>query len=124
VFIDQVGFELQGIFQDDPTTRSTPAFLFCPPLLIIYVNGVPCVQYPLPDSLFYWALDRQGKHRIAEDDWKNFNIPKLELTAWIGTYWESDDYNDVRDVLNSRNYNLDGRQYAIDHGHPELLRGE
>ena len=124
MYIDQVGFGLQGTFHDDPTRRSMPAFLFCPPLPIEYVNSLPCVRYPLPGSLYYWCLDRQGKNRIAEGDWEIFNIPVLELGTWIGSHWESDEYDFVRDVLSSRNYNLDGRQYAKDRGHPELIQGE
>jgi len=124
VYIDQVGFGFQGTFHDDPTTRSTPAFLFCPPLPIEYVNGLPCVRYPLPGSLYYWCLDQQGKNQIAERDWEKFNIPVLELETWIGTYWESHQYYLVQDVLSSRSYSLDGRQYAKDHCHPELIQGE
>jgi len=124
VYIDQVGFKLQGTFDDNPTTHSMPAFLFCPPLPIEYINGLPCVRYPLSDSLFYWCLDQKGKNRIAEGNWEEFHIPKLELRTWVGSYWESHEYNLVQDVLSSGSYSLDGRQYAKDHGHPELIQGE
>ena len=124
VCIDHVGFRLQGTFHDDPTTRMMPAFLFFPPLPIKRINGMHCVQYRLPGSLFYWSLDRTGKHRIAEADWEKYNIPKLELRSFTGSRWYSYHYSVVRDVLSSRNYDSDGRQYARDHSHPELIRGE
>ena len=124
VYIDHVGFRLKGTFHDNPSTRSTPAFLFCPPLPIEYVNDMPSIQYPLSGSLFYWSFDHIGKHRIAKGDWEKFNIPKLKLRTCIGSYWKSWEYNFVRDFLSSRSYDLDGRQYARDHSHPELIQGE
>ena len=122
-FIDQVGFKLKGTFHNDPSTRRLTAFLFAPPLPIEYINNMPCIEYPLPESL-YWSLDQEGKTRIPESDWEKYNIPKLELQTWIGSYWDSNIYDSVRDVLSAGKYNLDGRQYAKDHGHSELIRGE
>ena len=121
MYIDHVGFQLKGTFH---STQFTSAFLFPPPLPVEYINGMPCIKHPLPESLVYWSLDQGGKTRIAEADWQKFNIPKLELETWIGSYWRSGDYTIVREVLSSMKYTLDGRQYAKDHGYPELIRGE
>ena len=83
-----------------------------------------CIQYPLPESPLYWSFDRTGKSRIAEQDWEKFDIPKLDLVTWIGSYWLGYEYDIAQDLLSSRGNNLDGRQYAREHGHPELIRGE
>ena len=123
VYIDHVGFQLKGTFHDNPTTRSNPAFLFAPPLRIKSANSMDCIEFTPADSLFYWSFDPSGKSRIAEEDWEELNIPKLELRTYIGPRWDCDDYNLVREFLSSRSYDLDGRQYAREHGHPELIRG-
>jgi len=101
-----------------------PAFLFVPPLPIKYIHGMHCVEYPLPESPFYWSLEQAGRTRIPEDELENFNIPKLELKTWIGSYWDSYHYTFVRDFLGSIRQPLDGRQYAGEHGHPELIQGD
>ncbi|KAK1234016.1 hypothetical protein PQX77_002793 [Marasmius sp. AFHP31] len=43
------------------------------------------------------------------------------MKGWIGTHWEEDDYNAVQEHLDSRNFDLDGKQYARERGYPELI---
>ncbi|KAK1215198.1 hypothetical protein PQX77_022204 [Marasmius sp. AFHP31] len=120
-YINQVGFELTTTFHYDPTTSSTPAYLFVPPLPVEIINNMDCIQYPFPEPLFYWSHDPQGDRIIGEENWEEFGTPKLETKDWVGSYWEREEYNFVRDHLMSGNYNLDGRRYAREHGHPELI---
>ncbi|KAK1217297.1 hypothetical protein PQX77_020035 [Marasmius sp. AFHP31] len=124
VCIDHIGFSLQGTFPGGPTKLPTSAYLFVPPLSFQFTNNMYCLQYPIPDSLFYWCHDPEGKDIIAEEDWDKVGIPKLKVEMWVNSWWRSQDYDCVRDHLRSRNYNLDGRQYASDHGYPELIRGD
>ncbi|KAK1221137.1 hypothetical protein PQX77_016060, partial [Marasmius sp. AFHP31] len=121
VYIDKVGFQLKATFHHDPTTSSTPAYLFVPPLPVETINNMKCIQYPFPSPLFYWSCDPQGKQIIAEENWEEFGIPKLEIQDWVGSYWGSEEYAFVQEHLTSKNYNLDGRQYAQEHGYPELI---
>ncbi|KAK1233558.1 hypothetical protein PQX77_003280 [Marasmius sp. AFHP31] len=123
IFIDQLGFRLQGTFHDDPTSRSIPAYLFLRPPPTEFVNNVHCVRYPFPENLFYWSYDPQGRNTIAEEDWKRYGIPELRMKEWIGTCWEEEDIETVWDHLHPRNFNLDSKQYAREHGHPELILG-
>ncbi|KAK1234700.1 hypothetical protein PQX77_002097 [Marasmius sp. AFHP31] len=80
-----------------------------------------CIRYPLPDSLFYWATDPEGKHLIPEEQWERYEIPELKVRTWIGSYWDYYEYNSVKDHLLRKNYGSDGKQYARDHGCPELI---
>ncbi|KAK1233561.1 hypothetical protein PQX77_003283, partial [Marasmius sp. AFHP31] len=123
VFIDQLGFRLKGTFHNDPTSRSTPAYLFVRPLPTEFVNNARCVRYPLPKNLFYWSYDPHGRNTIAEEDWKRFGIPELSMEEWISTFWRDVEYDTVRDHLHSRNLSLDGKQYARERGYPELIFG-
>ncbi|KAK1220971.1 hypothetical protein PQX77_016227 [Marasmius sp. AFHP31] len=121
VIIAMVGFCLQGTFPFDPMSCLTPAYLFVKPLPTVFINNLHCVCHPFPKKLFYWASDPQGRNAIAEEDWERFGIPELSVTEWIGDYWEEKHYAVVREHLCSRSYDLDGKQYAHDHGHPELI---
>ncbi|KAK1218768.1 hypothetical protein PQX77_018525 [Marasmius sp. AFHP31] len=123
VYIDQVGFELKATFHHDPATSSTPAYLFVPPLPVEIINNMQCVQYPFSRPLFYWSHDPQGEQVIAEEKWEEFGIPKLEMKDLVGSNWWSESYAFVREHLTSKNYNLDGRQYAQEHGYPKLIYG-
>ncbi|KAK1221975.1 hypothetical protein PQX77_015218 [Marasmius sp. AFHP31] len=123
VFINEIGFRLEGAFNDDPTTRSTPAYLFSPPFPTEYINGTHCVCYPLPTNLFYWSHDLQGRTAVNEEDWEKFGIPKLSVREWIGSSWGEQNYTCVYDHLHSGGYEPDGKRYARDHGHPELIHG-
>ncbi|KAK1229588.1 hypothetical protein PQX77_007340 [Marasmius sp. AFHP31] len=124
VYVNQVGFRLTGHFLDDPATHSTPAYLFVQPLPTKFLNNMHCVHYPFPENLYYWSHDPQGGSAIAEEDWEKCGIPKLTVGEWIGTCWREYEYTCVRDCLCSRAYELDGRQYARDHGYPELVLGD
>ncbi|KAK1216414.1 hypothetical protein PQX77_020967 [Marasmius sp. AFHP31] len=121
VCIDQVGFYLKGTFVNDPTTCNLPAYLFFPQLHTEVINNLYCVRHPLPQSLFYWAHDPQGRSVIAKENWKKFGIPELRVEEWIGGFWDKEDYTTVRESLCHKNYDLDGRKYACDHGYPELV---
>ncbi|KAK1233559.1 hypothetical protein PQX77_003281 [Marasmius sp. AFHP31] len=106
VYIDQLGFRLEGTFPHDPTSLSTPAYLFVRPLPTEFINNLHC-----------------GENAVAEEDWKELGIPELSMKGWIGTHWEEDDYNAVQEHLDSRNFDLDGKQYARERGYPELIFG-
>ncbi|KAK1215780.1 hypothetical protein PQX77_021590 [Marasmius sp. AFHP31] len=121
VYINQVGFRLKGTFSNHLTNCSMPAYLFVCPLPIKFINNAHCVYYPFPKNLFYWSHNQQGRDSIAEEDWERFGIPKLTVQDWIGSYWPKKYYTIVSDHLCSSSYNLDGRQYACDHGYPELI---
>ncbi|KAJ8074492.1 hypothetical protein PM082_015393 [Marasmius tenuissimus] len=108
----------------DPTTHPEPAYLFVLPLHTELINGLHCVQYPFPQSLFYWSSDPHGRDKIAKEDWEKLGIPKLRVWELIGSYWDSDDCQAVREVLHQKKYDLDGKQYARNHGHPELILGD
>ncbi|KAK1234051.1 hypothetical protein PQX77_002753, partial [Marasmius sp. AFHP31] len=124
IFIDQIGFHLEGVFHDDPATYSIPAYLFFPPLPTEYIDNTHCIRYPLPANLFYWSHDLQGRTAINEEDWEKFGIPKLSVQQWIGSTWERDDYACVQDHLHSGGHELDGKRYACDHGYPELIHAD
>ncbi|KAK1234585.1 hypothetical protein PQX77_002211 [Marasmius sp. AFHP31] len=123
VFIDELGFRLEGTFHHGPTSLSTPAYLFLRPLPTELINNLHCVRYPFPENLFYWSHDPQGGNAIAKEDWRRFGIPELSMKEWIGTYWEEEEYDAVRDHLHSGNFSLDGKQYARERGYPELIFG-
>ncbi|KAK1216485.1 hypothetical protein PQX77_020902 [Marasmius sp. AFHP31] len=123
-FIDEIGFYLKGAFHDDPTTCSAPAYLFVPPLPTEVINNTHCIHYPLPENLFYWSHDPQGRSAIVEKDWEKFGIPKLSVEEWMGAGWEECYYALVRDHLQSGDYELDGKQYARDHRYPELIHAD
>ncbi|KAK1216206.1 hypothetical protein PQX77_021169 [Marasmius sp. AFHP31] len=124
VYIDQVGFRLEGIFCEDLTTRPKPAYLFIPPLHTKLINGLHCFRYPLAQNIFYWSNDPQGRDKIAEKDWERLRIPKMRVRGLIGTKWHDYEYADVRELLHQKNRALDGMQYAHEHGYPELIPGD
>ena len=124
VCINMVGFQLTGTLHGDPTRRSMAAHLFVSPLQTKRVDNMTCVRVPLPKSPFYWSECPNGKTVIPEDEWEKIGIPDLKLKTVIGSYWKDDEYTCVRDLLGSRGYQLDGKQYAHDHCHPELIHGE
>ncbi|KAK1216803.1 hypothetical protein PQX77_020555 [Marasmius sp. AFHP31] len=121
VYINQVGFHLQGTFPVDPTNHSTPAYLFVHRLPTEFIDNLHCVRLPFPEKLFYWSHDPQGRNAIAEEDWEGFGIPKLSAREWVGSFWRKEHYAVVREHLRSRSCNLDGKQYAREHRHPELI---
>ncbi|KAK1221769.1 hypothetical protein PQX77_015425 [Marasmius sp. AFHP31] len=124
VFIDEIQFSLVGTFQYNPANSTTPAYLFVPPIPVEMVDDVHCIRYPLPDAPFFWCSDSDGQNVIYEEDWEAYGIPQLEIVTWIGSSWWGDRYETVHSHLRKRNYPLDGRQYAREHGYPELVYGD
>ncbi|KAK1219877.1 hypothetical protein PQX77_017381 [Marasmius sp. AFHP31] len=123
-YINQVGFRLKGIFCEDPTTRPKPAYLFIWPLHTELINGLHCFRHSPSQNIFYWSNDPQGRDKIAEKDWERLRIPKLRVRGLIGTKWCDYEYADVRELLHQKNRALDGKQYAQEHGYPELVPGD
>ncbi|KAK1220002.1 hypothetical protein PQX77_017250 [Marasmius sp. AFHP31] len=123
VYIDQVGFRLEGIFCEDLATRPKPAYLFIPPLHAELINGLHCFRHPLSQNIFYWSNDPRGRDKIAEGDWKRLGIPKLRVRGFIGSYW-SYEYACVRELLHWKSRDSDGKQYAHERGYPELIPGD
>ncbi|KAK1230292.1 hypothetical protein PQX77_006621 [Marasmius sp. AFHP31] len=123
-FVDEIGFFLAGDLSHTLSTTARPAYLFVPPLLVDYINGMCCIHHPLPDSLFYWASDPEGKNVIPEESWMDYGIPELEVEERMGSFWVDGIYELVRNHLRDKGYGSDGKQYARDKGYPELLRGD
>ncbi|KAK1217468.1 hypothetical protein PQX77_019880 [Marasmius sp. AFHP31] len=124
VYIDLVGFRLEGTFCEDPATRPKPTYLFIPPLHTELINGLHCFRHPLSRNIFYWSNDPQGRDKIAEKDWERLGIPKLRVRGLIGTKWRDSLYVDVWELLHQKNRALDGKQYARERGYPELIPGD
>ncbi|KAK1219128.1 Rho guanine nucleotide exchange factor [Marasmius sp. AFHP31] len=76
------------------------------------------------EPIFYWSFDEEGIDHIPEEDWGRYGIPELAVDMRVGSSWDSFHYNGVTEYLLLKNYNLDGKEYADDHGYPELLHGE
>ncbi|KAK1221168.1 hypothetical protein PQX77_016023 [Marasmius sp. AFHP31] len=123
VFIDEIGFSLVGDLSHTPSTTRRPAYLFVPPLQFECVNGMHCIRYSLPESPFYWASDPKGRHVIPKNDWARYGIPELNVQTSIGSFWSSVRYKAVRQHLFNKKYGSNGKQYALDHGYPELIYG-
>ncbi|KAJ8095726.1 hypothetical protein PM082_022833 [Marasmius tenuissimus] len=124
VLIDDVQFSLVGTFYCNPASSATPVYLFVPPIPVEVVNNVYCIRYPLPDTLFFWCSDPAGQDVIGEEDWDTYGIPQLEIFTWIGSSWFRIDFATVQDHLRKRSCALNGRQYAWEHGCPELAYGD
>ncbi|KAK1215401.1 hypothetical protein PQX77_022005 [Marasmius sp. AFHP31] len=124
VYVNQVGIILKATFNHDPMTSSKPTYLFVPPLPIKIINNMHCVPYPLPQPLFFWSDDPQGKETIAAEKWEEFGIPKLEVRHWVGSFWWRKEYDFVYEHLRSRGYDWDGREYAREHDYPKLIYGD
>ncbi|KAJ8075459.1 hypothetical protein PM082_019797 [Marasmius tenuissimus] len=69
----------------------------------------------------HFSRDPKGKTVISEKDWEQSGIPELEVETCVGSYWEDEEYNLVESHLHTKNYDIDGKQYAQDHGYPELI---
>ncbi|KAK1222627.1 hypothetical protein PQX77_014522 [Marasmius sp. AFHP31] len=124
VYVDQVGFTLKATLHHNPTISSKPTYLFVPPLPIKIINNMNCVPYPPPQPLFFWSHDPQGKEAIAEENWEELGILKLELRHWVGSHWFREEYDFVYNHLILRDYDWDGREYAREHDYPELIYGD
>ncbi|KAJ8075423.1 hypothetical protein PM082_019761 [Marasmius tenuissimus] len=123
-FIDEIGFSIAGDFSRRLKTCPAPAYLFVPPLHVEYIDRMYCITHPLPDPIFYWSWDPKGKTVISELDWEQSGIPQLEVETWVGSYWEDEEYRLIKSHLHTKNYEIDGKQYAQDHGYPELIWGD
>ncbi|KAK1220347.1 hypothetical protein PQX77_016891, partial [Marasmius sp. AFHP31] len=123
-FIDEVGFSLVGDFSHTPPAKHRPAHLFVSPLPLVYINGMHCIRYPLPKPLFHWASDPEGRHVIPENSWARYGVPELDVQMLIGSCWVASEYKIVRQHLVRKEYRSNGKQYALDHGYPELIRGD
>ncbi|KAK1227828.1 hypothetical protein PQX77_009156 [Marasmius sp. AFHP31] len=123
-FIDEIGLFVTGNFSRNPTTCFRPAYLFVPPLQAEHINGMYCVAYPLPYPLFYWSWDPEGKTVISEEDCEQAGIPELDVEMGIGSNGVRGEYDLVEGHLRKKNYAVDGKQYAQDHGYPELICGD
>ncbi|KAJ8095724.1 hypothetical protein PM082_022831 [Marasmius tenuissimus] len=124
VFFDEVQFSLVGTFQSNPTSSTTPAYLFIPPIPVEVVDNVCCIRYPLSDTLFFWSSDPDGQDVIDEEEWEAYGIPQLEIFTWIGSSWPWTCYMTIQDYLRKKSCAPDGRQYAREHGYPELAYGD
>ncbi|KAJ8094137.1 hypothetical protein PM082_023345 [Marasmius tenuissimus] len=124
MFINEIRIMLAGMLLHDPTTQPTPVYLFVPPIPVEHINGMRCVRYPLSDGWFYWSLGSDGKNVIPKEDWEKYGVPKLVTEILIGSKWDENFCELAWKHLRSKNYNPDGKQYARDHGYPELLRDD
>ncbi|KAJ8075333.1 hypothetical protein PM082_019671 [Marasmius tenuissimus] len=122
--IDEIGFSVAGDFSRGLKPCPTPVYLFVPPLHVEYISEMCCISHPLSGPLFYWSWDPEGKTVISKDDWKQSGIPELEVEMCLGSHWFPNEYGWVKSHLCSTNYGVNGKQYAQDHGYPELIRGD
>ncbi|KAK1223719.1 hypothetical protein PQX77_013393 [Marasmius sp. AFHP31] len=108
---------------DADTHTRKPAYLFVPPLQFECINGMHCIRYPLPELPFYWASDPKGRHVIPKNNWVRYGIPELDVQTWTGSYWGDNEYEAVKQHLVRKKYGSNSKQYALDHGYPELICG-
>ncbi|KAK1224335.1 hypothetical protein PQX77_012764 [Marasmius sp. AFHP31] len=123
-FVTQLAFRLTGEFFHDSMAHPTLAYLFVPPIQAVKVNNMYCVPYPLPKTLFFWTSDPEGKHRIEESDWEQYNIPKLQVSLSLESSYNDFVYTFARNYMCSKGYEPDGRRYCRDHNLPELIPGD
>ncbi|KAJ8074631.1 hypothetical protein PM082_022209 [Marasmius tenuissimus] len=123
VFITNIHFSLVGTIHNSRPS-STPIYLFVPPVPVEYSSGLYSIRYPLVKPLFYWSFDPNGRQAISEDDWGKHGVPRLKVISWIGSSWETEAYNIVHNHLQTKKYDLDGRQYARERGYLELIHGD
>ncbi|KAJ8075417.1 hypothetical protein PM082_019755 [Marasmius tenuissimus] len=119
--IDEVAFSIAGRSLRGIKPCPAPVYLFVPPLHVEYIDGMYCIPHPLPDPLFYWSWDPKGNTVISEKDWEQSGIPRLEIKTRVGSYWFDEEHRLVKSHLHTKNYEIDGKQYAQDHGYPELI---
>ncbi|KAK1233612.1 hypothetical protein PQX77_003222, partial [Marasmius sp. AFHP31] len=122
--VDEIGFSIVGSFDHTPPTR-LPIYLFVPPLCTEYINGMHCLRIPLPD-FFYWTSDPEGRVRLPKEGRGRYcsGIPNLQVETYIGSIWWPSDLEVVTRHLRNKGYESNGRQYARDHGYPELIQGD
>ncbi|KAK1224344.1 hypothetical protein PQX77_012753 [Marasmius sp. AFHP31] len=118
VFIDEISVYITGNF----SPNLPPAYLFIPPLGTKVINGMHCIPYPLPNPLFYWAIDPAGINVIPEKECEQHGIPKLGVQIMLGSTWTFALYGQVQYHMHKKGYEpTDGKRYAQDHGYPELI---
>ncbi|KAK1223044.1 hypothetical protein PQX77_014080 [Marasmius sp. AFHP31] len=123
VCVTDVHFSLLGTIDKGPPS-SPSIYLFVPPVPVEQRSGIYYIQYPLVSPMFYWSFDPNGRQVIPENDWEKHGIPRLKVLSWIGSSWALGTYRVVHNHLQTRNYELDGRQYTRERGYPELIHGD
>ncbi|KAK1215170.1 hypothetical protein PQX77_022232 [Marasmius sp. AFHP31] len=123
VCVTEVRFSLVGTIYKGPPS-SPPIYLFVPPVPVQQRSGIYSMRYPLVSPLFYWSFDPNGRQVIPENDWEKHGIPRLKVLSWIGSSWAFGTYHAVHNHLQTRNYELDGRQYTRERGYLELIHGD
>ncbi|KAK1223046.1 hypothetical protein PQX77_014082 [Marasmius sp. AFHP31] len=123
VCVSEVRFSLVGTIDKGPPS-SPSIYLFVPPLPVEQRSGIYFMRYPPVSPLFYWSFDPNGRQVIPENDWEKHGIPRLKVLSWIGSSWALGTYLAVYNHLQTRNYELDGRQYTRERGYPELIHGD
>ncbi|KAK1221572.1 hypothetical protein PQX77_015621 [Marasmius sp. AFHP31] len=123
VCVSEVRFSLVGTIDKGPPS-SPSIYLFVPPVPVELRSGIYSMRYPLVSPLFCWSFDPNGRQVIPENDWEKHGIPRLEVLSWIGSSWAFGTYHAVHNHLQTRNYELDGRQYTRERGYPELIYGD
>ncbi|KAF9262526.1 hypothetical protein L218DRAFT_386656 [Marasmius fiardii PR-910] len=121
VLINNVHFLLSGTFMLNWIRSHSPVYLHVPPLSPIWINGMPCLPWTSANPFFYWSSDPSGVTRIAEADWESYGIPNLRVETYLGCCWLPSSYHAVQDYLWLKDYNLDGKQFATEHGYPPLI---
>ncbi|KAK1223709.1 hypothetical protein PQX77_013406, partial [Marasmius sp. AFHP31] len=122
-FIDEIEFSIVGSFSHMPPACPS-AYPFVPPLCTEYISDMHCLHVPLPD-LLYWSSDPEGRIRIPKEDWGyGSGIPDLQVETHIGSIWWPSNLKVVERHLCNKGYESNGRQYARDHGYPELIQGD
>ncbi|KAK1235423.1 hypothetical protein PQX77_001359 [Marasmius sp. AFHP31] len=123
VCVSEVRFSLVGTIDKGPPS-SPSIYLFVPAVPVELRSGIYSMRYPLVSPLFYWSFDPNGQQVIPENDWEKHEIPMLKVLSWIGSLWDFRTYHAVYNHLQTRNYELDGRQYTRERGYLELIHGD
>ncbi|KAL0577477.1 hypothetical protein V5O48_004501 [Marasmius crinis-equi] len=55
-------------------------------------------------------------------DWEKHGIPELQVETWIGSIWVTYVYGAAQESLRLKNYDHDGKQYALERGWPLISR--
>ncbi|KAJ8079785.1 hypothetical protein PM082_016607 [Marasmius tenuissimus] len=88
------------------------------------INNVHCIPIFPSNPLYGWSFGPEFSEPISERGQKMIGLPKLDLKIRIGSAWSWMEYQHIQDHLRAMNYVLDGKQYARNHGYPELIRGD
>ncbi|KAF9257161.1 hypothetical protein L218DRAFT_949405 [Marasmius fiardii PR-910] len=126
VFIEEIRFKFAGNLTCDPSKHQPPIYLFVPPPILSWVNGVPFIEWPMTAPFFYWSFDPNGKDPIPKADWQQYKIPVLKVKdVWVGSSWPEKLYKAAEHYLSLKNYGIQGgEQYTIERGLPILIKGK